>query len=444
MPAGQGSSGAGGQATLLADAGITLSSDGLVMAGVPLARIAREIGTPAYVYNAEAIRRQYRALRAAFAGVPHRICFAVKANSNLAVLRLMHDLGAGADLVSAGEMRRALAAGFDPGALVFSGVGKTARELEATVAAGVGQVNVESIEELRCLGDVAARLDRVTKVGIRVNPDVTTDTHPYISTSSGGIKFGVPRDQVLAAAAYIRAHPYLTLTAVAMHLGSQLLDPAPYGEALEKLAALVDELRATGVTTLEALDIGGGLGIRYQPDAAPGLDPAALAAVVGPVAERTGLPIVMEPGRFLVGSAGVLLTEVLYRKHSGGRDFVIVDAAMNDLLRPSLYRAHHEIVEVRPAGRAAGPVDVVGPICETGDFLALERTLPAVEPGEMLAALCAGAYGFVMSSNYNTRGRAAEVLVDGGRFSVVRPREDADALFSSEIVDPFATLSDHG
>jgi diaminopimelate decarboxylase len=444
MPAGQGGSGADGRAALLADAGITRSNDGLVMAGVPLARIAREVGTPAFVYNAEVIRRQYRALRAAFADVPHRICFAVKSNSNLAVLRLMHDLGAGADLVSAGEMRRALAAGFDPAALVFSGVGKTARELESTVAAGVGQVNVESIEELRVLGDVAARLDRVTKVGIRVNPDVTTDTHPYISTSHGGIKFGVPRDQVPAAASYIRSHPYLTLASVAMHLGSQLLDPAPYGEALEKLVTLVAELRSMGVSTLESLDIGGGLGIRYQPEAAAGLDPAALAAVVGPIAARTGLPIMMEPGRFLVGSAGVLLTEVLYRKHSGGREFVIVDAAMNDLLRPSLYKAHHEIVEVVPAGRAEATVDVVGPICETGDFLALERVLPAVKPGELLAALCAGAYGFVMSSNYNTRGRAAEVLADGGRFSVVRPRENVDELFSAELADPFATLSDHG
>jgi len=429
---------------LLADAGIALSEEGLVMAGVPLARIAREVGTPVFVYNAEVIRRQYRALESAFAGIPHRICFAVKANSNLAVLRLLHDLGAGADLVSAGEMQRAIAAGFAPGALVFSGVGKTAAELAQTVAAGIGQVNVESVEELRLLGTVAARLDRVTSVGIRVNPDVTTDTHPYISTSHGGIKFGVPHDQVRQAADYIRAHPHLRLTAVAMHLGSQLLDPAPYAEALGKLVALVRELRDAGIQTLESLDIGGGLGIRYEPGAGPGMDPAALAAVVGPLAAEAGLPVTMEPGRFLVGSAGVLLTEVLYRKHSGGRDFIIVDAAMNDLLRPSLYRAHHEIVEVVPAGRSAGPVDVVGPICETGDFLALERVLPKVEPGERLAALCAGAYGFVMSSNYNTRGRAAEVLVDGGRAAVVRPRESVDGLFASETADPFATLSDNG
>ena len=444
MKAGQRGSGAGGQEALLADAGMIVSDEGLVMAGVPLARIAREVGTPAFVYNAEVIRRQYRALESAFAGIPHRICFAVKANSNLAILRLLHDLGAGADLVSAGEMRRALAAGFAPGALVFSGVGKTAGELEETVAAGIGQVNVESVEELRLLGAVAARLDRVTSVGIRVNPDVTTDTHPYISTSHGGIKFGVPHDQVRQAADYIREHPQLRLTAVAMHLGSQLLDPAPYAEALGKLVALVQELRAAGITTLESLDIGGGLGIRYEPGAGPGMDPAALAAVVGPLAAQAGLPVTMEPGRFLVGSAGVLLTTVLYRKHSGGRDFVIVDAAMNDLLRPSLYRAHHEIVEVVPAGRPAGPVDVVGPICETGDFLALERVLPTVEPGERLAVLCAGAYGFVMSSNYNTRGRAAEVLVDGGRAAVVRPRESVDGLFASETADPFATLSDNG
>jgi len=444
LVAGQRGSGGGGREALLADAGITLSEEGLVMAGVPLARIAREVGTPVFVYNAEVIRRQYRALESAFAGIPHRICFAVKANSNLAVLRLLHDLGAGADLVSAGEMQRAIAAGFAPGALVFSGVGKTAAELAQTVAAGIGQVNVESVEELRLLGTVAARLDRVTSVGIRVNPDVTTDTHPYISTSHGGIKFGVPHDQVRQAADYIRAHPHLRLTAVAMHLGSQLLDPAPYAEALGKLVALVRELRDAGIQTLESLDIGGGLGIRYEPGAGPGMDPAALAAVVGPLAAEAGLPVTMEPGRFLVGSAGVLLTEVLYRKHSGGRDFIIVDAAMNDLLRPSLYRAHHEIVEVVPAGRSAGPVDVVGPICETGDFLALERVLPKVEPGERLAALCAGAYGFVMSSNYNTRGRAAEVLVDGGRAAVVRPRESVDGLFASETADPFATLSDNG
>lgn len=444
MQAGTRDGGDAGKMALLADAGLVAGPQGLMMAGVPLAHVAREVGTPVYVYNAETIRRQFRALEGAFAMIPHRVCYAVKANSNLAVLRLMHDLGAGADLVSAGEMRRALAAGFAPSSLVFSGVGKTAAELEETCGAGVGQVNVESLEELKLLGAVAARLDRITSVGIRVNPDVTTDTHPYISTSHGGIKFGVPHDQVRAAADYIRDHPYLRLTAVAMHLGSQLLDPAPYAEALGKLVALVKALRAGGVSTLETLDIGGGLGIRYQPEAGPGMDPSALAAVVGPLAADAGLPVTMEPGRFLVGSAGVLLTEVLYRKHSGGRDFVIVDAAMNDLLRPSLYKAHHEIVELAPAGRPSGPVDVVGPICETGDFLALERAMPKVEPGERLAVLGAGAYGFAMSSNYNTRGRAAEVIVDGGRWAVVRPRESVDGLFASEVADPFATLSDNG
>jgi len=442
--AGQRGGGAAGQEALLQDAGMVMSGEGLRMAGVPLAEIAREAGTPVFVYNAEAIRARYRALESAFAEIPHRICYAVKANSNLAVLRLLHDLGAGADLVSAGEMRRALRAGFAPESLVFSGVGKTAAELEETVAAGVGQVNVESVEELRRLGAVAAKVDRVTGVGIRVNPDVTTETHPYISTSHGGIKFGVPHDQVRTAAEYIREHPYLKLTAIAMHLGSQLLDPAPFSEALGKLVALVRDLRAAGITTIESLDIGGGLGIRYKPEDGPGMDPEALAAAVGPLAAEVGLPIAMEPGRFLVGAAGLLLTEVLYRKHSGGRDFVIVDAAMNDLLRPSLYRAHHEIVEVTPAGRPVGTVDVVGPICETGDFLALERPLPGVQAGELLAVLGAGAYGFVMSSNYNTRGRVAEVLVDGGRWAVIRHREPVDSLFASEVVDPFATLSDNG
>lgn len=437
-------SGEAGKLAILAEAGLVPGPEGLIMAGVSLARIAREQGTPVFVYNAEAIRRQYRALEAAFAGIPHRICYAVKANGNLAVLRLMHDLGAGADLVSGGELRRVLAAGLAPGSLIFSGVGKAAAELEEAIAAGVGQVNAESLEELKLLGAVAARLDRVISVGIRVNPEVTTDTHPYISTSHAGIKFGVPHDQVAVAAAYIRQHPYLRLTALAVHLGSQLLDPTPYAEALAKLVSLVAALRDAGTRTLESLGIGGGLGIRYDPDGGPGLDPAALAAAVRPLAARAGLPVTLEPGRFLVGSAGVLLTEVLYLKHSGGRDFVIVDAAMNDLLRPSLYQAYHDIVEIMPAGRPSGTVDVVGPVCETGDFLALDRTLPRVEPGERLAVLCAGAYGFAMSSNYNSRGRAAEVLVDGGRSAVVRPRERVDTLFSSEVADPFATLSDNG
>jgi diaminopimelate decarboxylase len=437
MAAAMRESGEATRAALLADAGITLSAEGLVMGGVPLARIAREVGTPVYVYNADAIRSRFRALDHAFAAVPHRVCYAVKANSNLAVLRLLRDLGAGADLVSAGEMRRALAAGFQPEDLVFSGVGKTTAELRMAVEVGVGHINVESLEELERLAAIAESLGLPASVGIRINPDVTTETHPYISTSKGGIKFGVPHDQVGKAADLVERHPLLTLSVLAMHLGSQLRDPGPYREGLERLVGLLHLLRSRGCTTVRALDLGGGLGIRYADE--PGLDPTQLAAAVTPLLQQADLPVYFEPGRFLVGSAGVLLTEVLYRKHSGGRDFVIVDAGMNDLLRPSLYRAHHEIVEVTPARREVATVDVVGPVCETGDFFALERALPRVEPGELLALLGAGAYGFVMSSNYNTRARAAEVLVDSGRMAVIRPREEVTDLFDRERPDPFTS-----
>ena len=424
---------------VLAEAGLESGVLGLRMSGVPLASIADAVGTPTYVYSADVIRRRYQMLDQALAGVEHRICFAVKANSNLAVLRTLRDCGAGADLVSGGELQRALAAGFAPEHIVFSGVGKSRAELKLAVATKVGHVNVESLEELQRLADVAAQLGEPVRVGIRVNPDVTAETHPYISTGQGGIKFGVPADQVTAAMEFIGKHPILRLTCLAMHLGSQLTDPAPYVEGIARLTKLVAEVRKFGADDLEAVDIGGGLGIRYAGD--PGIDLEKYSAAVVPPLKALGLTVYVEPGRFLVGSAGVLLTEVLYRKHSGGKDFVIVDAAMNDLLRPSLYRAWHGVVEVTPKGRKVAPVDVVGPICETGDFLALGRPLPGVEPGERLAVLGAGAYGFVMSSNYNTRGRAAEVMIRDGNWAVVRPRELVPDLFKTEDVDPFTPTS---
>jgi diaminopimelate decarboxylase len=423
----------------LAEGGLEKGVLGLRMSGVPLAAIADAVGTPAYIYSADVIRRRYEMLDQALAPLQHRICFAVKANGNLAVLRTLRDCGAGADLVSGGELRRALAAGFAPEHIVFSGVGKSRAELRQAAEAGVGHVNVESLEELQLLADVAAEHGTRVRVGIRVNPDVTAETHPYISTGQGGIKFGVPADQVLRAVDLISKHPILKLTCLAMHLGSQLTDPAPYAEGVAKLLRLVAEVRAAGATDLEAVDIGGGLGIRYGAD--PGIDLDRFAAAVVTPLRPLGLTVFVEPGRYLVGSAGVLLTEVMYRKHSGGKDFVIVDAAMNDLLRPSLYRAWHGIVEVTPKGRAVKTVDVVGPICETGDFLALGRPLPEVEPGERLAILGAGAYGFVMSSNYNTRARAAEVLIRDGNWAVVRPRESVDDLFRTEDVEPFTPTS---
>lgn len=422
------------QAALFADAGLTRRGATLLVGGVPLSAIAEAVGTPAYIYNAEVIRRQYGVLDQALAGVPHRICFAVKANSNLAVLRVFRDLGAGADIVSGGELRRALAAGFAAERVVFSGVGKSPTELAAALVAGVGHIHLESSDELEKLGAIAERLGTTTAIGIRVNPDVSAETHPYIATGQGGIKFGVPFDQVLPLARAVHAHPRLRLDSIAMHIGSQILDPAPYREGVGRLLGLIRDIQAAGVDTLRHLDIGGGLGIRYK-DEVP-LDPARFAEAVLPLARDTGLTLVVEPGRFLVGSAGLLLTTVLSRKHSGGKDLVLVDAGMNDLVRPSHYMAYHDIVELEAAGRPESVVDVVGPVCETGDFLARDRVLPGVRAGEGLAVLGAGAYGFVMSSTYNGRPRPAEVLVDEGRWGIVRERESIESLFAGETAEP--------
>ena len=415
---------------LFADAGLERVGDGLQLGGVTLTAIADGVGTPVYVYNADVIRRQFHALDQALAPVPHRIAYAVKANANLAVLRVLRDLGAGADIVSGGELARALAAGFDPGQVVFSGVGKTDPELTAAVQAGIGHVHMESTAELAALGRIASELRKPVRVGIRVNPDVTADTHPFIATGQGGIKFGVPVDQVVPLALAVREHPLLTLDTIAMHIGSQLLDPKPYAEGITRLLDLVRRLRDAGVDTLRTMDVGGGIGIRYR-DERP-LSPAVLAETIVPLVRQSGLTLVMEPGRYLVGSAGVLLTTVLSRKHSGGKDLVIVDAGMNDLVRPSHYMAYHEMAEVELRGRPTAEVDVVGPVCETGDFLARDRVLPGLDRGERLAVLGAGAYGFVMASNYNTRPRPAEVLVDGGRWWVSRPRERLEELYHTE------------
>ena len=422
------------ESPLYADAGLERREGSLHLGGVALTTVADAVGTPAYLYNAGVVRRQFRALDQALGAVPHRVAYAVKANANLAVLRILRDLGAGADIVSGGELARALAAGFDPERIVFSGVGKTDDELTAAVEAGIGHVHLESTAELDALGRIVERLRRPMRVGIRVNPDVTADTHPYIATGQGGIKFGVPVDQVVALALGVQRHPRLTLDTVAMHIGSQLLDPSPYAEGVRRLLELVTQLRKAGVDTVTTLDIGGGLGIRYR-DERP-LTPEALAAAVVPLVAESGLALVMEPGRFLVGSAGVLLTTVLSRKHSGGKDLAIVDAGMNDLVRPSHYMAYHEMAEVEPRGRPAAEVDVVGPVCETGDFLARDRVLPGLARGERIAVLGAGAYGFVMASNYNTRPRPAEVIVDEGRWWVSRPRERLDELYRTERVTP--------
>jgi diaminopimelate decarboxylase len=327
-------------------------------------------------------------------------------------------------------MARALAAGFDPERIVFSGVGKAESELRTAVRARLGHLNVESVEELRRLAAIAEAERADVAVGIRVNPDVTTETHPYISTGKSGIKFGVPADQVPTAAALIADHPRLRLTTLAMHLGSQLADTEPFRLGIGRLLELAGEIEREGRHRLEVLDIGGGLGIRYGQE--PAMDPERFAAAVVPLLQPTGYTVYLEPGRFLVGSAGVLVTEVLYRKHSGGKEFVVVDAGMNDLVRPSHYQAYHEIVPLDDTERGTIRADVVGPVCETGDFLALDREVPDVAAGDRLAVLGAGAYGFVMASNYNSRPRPAEVLVDGDRWWVARARESVEALFAGE------------
>jgi diaminopimelate decarboxylase len=431
VAAGQASGGAD-PALLLDDAGLARRDGTLLDGGVSLAEVAREFGTPAYVYNADVIRRQFRELDEALAAVPHRICFAVKANSNLGVLRVLRDLGAGADIVSEGEMARALAAGFPSDRIVFSGVGKREDELRAAIAAGIGHVNVESMAELDLLARLAADAKVPVPVGIRVNPDVTAETHPYISTGKRGIKFGVPLDQVRPAAAIIRRHPGLELVAIAMHIGSQLTDTQPFAEGAGRLVELVKAVRADGTTTLRELDVGGGLGIRYH-DESP-MAPGDFAAALVPLVKPTGLTLYLEPGRFLVGASGVLLTRVLFRKHSGGKEFVIVDAGMNDLERPSRYQAYHGIIPVERRGGAPMVADVVGPVCETGDFFAIDREVAPLEPGDLVAILCAGAYGFVMASNYNTRPMPPEVIIDGGRAWLSRPRQTVAELFSSERV----------
>ncbi len=422
---------------LLADAGLARSaSGGLHAGGAGLAEIAAAVGTPTYVYHGDVIEARFRDLTLALSAVPHTLCYAIKANSTLAVLRLLAELGAGADIVSTGEMLRALRAGFHPERIVFSGVGKRDDELLAAMAAGIGQVNVESLEEVARLAQLAAGTGGAMRVGLRVNPDVTTDTHPYISTGKNGIKFGIPADQVVEAARLVAASPGLTLTGVAVHLGSQLLSTVPYAEALDRLLALLPGVQAAAGGTVTTLGLGGGIGIRYTGTEEP-MGVADFAAAIVPGVQAAGLHLHLEPGRYLVGSSGVLLTRVLYRKHAGGRDFMIVDAAMNDLVRPSHYQAHHAIVAVDGATEARVTADVVGPICETGDFLALDRAVPDLPAGACLAVLGAGAYGFSMSSQYNSRPRAAEVLVRGGRWAVCRPRETPDDLMRGEMASPF-------
>jgi diaminopimelate decarboxylase len=397
-----------------------------------LRQIAADVGTPVYVYDAQVIRDQYAALESAFESVPHRVFYSVKANSNLAILDLMRGLGAGADIVSVGELERAIRVGYDTSHIVFNGVGKSADDLTRAIERCIGIINVESFAELRLLRDLARQTQRRAAVGIRVNPAVSAVTHPYTRTGAEGMKFGVPRDEVSEMVRWILAAPELELVSVGMHIGSQILDAAHYREGARTLAEVVSDVRAAGCDTLRTVDVGGGIGIRYTSE--DPLTPEAFAAAVGPLAGETDLQLGIEPGRYLVGASGVLLTTCLYRKSMGTKDFAIVDAGMNDLLRPSLYDAVHEIVVIDGSGddESVAVVDVVGPVCESGDFLGLHRRLAGAVPGALLAVSGAGAYGFTMASSYNSRPRPPEVLVDGERWAVIRERETVDDLLRGE------------
>jgi diaminopimelate decarboxylase len=402
---------------------------------VAIPDIATAVGTPFYVYSAAAFTAAFRRLAAAFAPARPLICYAVKANSNLAVLRLFGALGAGADVVSEGEMRRALAAGIAPQRVIFSGVGKTRAELAAALAAGIHQINVESLPELRLLSAVAAAGGHVARVAIRVNPDVDAHTHAKIATGKKENKFGIDLGDAAAAYRLAADLPGVAPVGLAVHIGSQLTDLVPYRHAFSRIAALARELRGAGLA-VERIDLGGGIGIRYR-DETP-LDPAAYAALARDIFGGLDVALACEPGRVLTGPGGLLVAETVHVKEGTTRRFVIVDAAMNDLIRPALYEAWHDIVPVRApaAGAAVAPADVVGPVCETGDTFATGRDLPPLAAGDLVAFTEAGAYGAVMSSTYNSRLLVPEVLVSGDRFAVIRKRQSfAELLAQDEVPD---------
>jgi len=398
---------------------------------VALEGLADTVGTPTYVYSKAALLDSYAAYDRAFAGVDHVICYAVKANSNLGVLSVLAKAGAGADIVSVGEMHRALRAGIPARKIIFSGVGKTRDEMRDALKAEILMFNVESVSELRALDEVAREMGVRAPVALRVNPDVDPKTHKYISTGLKTSKFGIPFTQALAVYEEAAKLAGLEVVGAQMHIGSQLTSGAPFRDAMARVAALVKQLRERSIE-VRMVDVGGGLGIRYRDETPPSHQ--EYATMLLPALKELGVTVLMEPGRSIVGNAGALITRVLYRKETDDKKFVVVDAAMNDLIRPAFYDAYHAILAADEA-RAAGPVetaDIVGPICESGDFLAKDRELPRAEEGDLLAVMSAGAYGFAMASNYNTRPRAAEVLVDGDRYTIVRRRETFEDLVAGE------------
>ncbi|MDH5326207.1 MAG: diaminopimelate decarboxylase [Gammaproteobacteria bacterium] len=399
---------------------------------VDLNEIARQVGTPCYVYSRATLERHWHAFDDVFKGVDHLLCYAVKANSTLALLNLFARKGSGFDIVSGGELHRVVKAGGDPSKVVFSGVGKSADEMRQALEAGIHCFNVESIPELELLNQVAGGMSKKAPVSLRINPDVDAKTHPYISTGLKENKFGIEFGEAMNAYAQAAKMPHVNVVGVDCHIGSQLSAIAPFVDALKRLLALIDELNQAGIQ-LQHVDVGGGLGITYKDEIPP--QPAEYAQAIRGELQGRGLNIVLEPGRAIVGNAGVLLTQTHYLKMGKHKNFAIVDAAMNDLLRPSLYGAWQDIVPVNPRKGEGSEYDVVGPICETGDFLGKNRQLN-LQAGDLLAVRSAGAYGFTMSSNYNTRPRAAEVMVDGASTHIIRERENLDDLLRGEHLLP--------
>jgi diaminopimelate decarboxylase len=398
---------------------------------VPVERIAAEVGTPFYLYSASTITRHFKVFTEAFSGTDHIVCYSVKANSNLAVLRLLAGEGAGADIVSGGELFRALSAGIPADKIVFSGVGKRTDEIRYALDSGILMFNVESADELHNIDKTARQMGKKAPVALRVNPDVDPKTHPYISTGMKKNKFGIPVTEALAIYREASAMDGVEIVGVDCHIGSQLTAADPFGEAVRKLMALVEKLEGEGIP-VRYVDVGGGLGIVYDEESPP--LPANYAETIVEALGREDKILILEPGRVIVGNAGILVTRILYNKKGSTKNFVIVDAAMNDLIRPSLYDAYQEVVPVIRTDREEMVADVVGPICESSDFLARDHKLPVMSQGELLAVKSAGAYGFPMASQYNSRPRVAEVMVQGDRFQVVRDRETHEDLVKGERV----------
>ena len=401
---------------------------------VPVSRIAEAVGTPFYLYSHATLSHHFRTFDAAFEGFPHIICFAVKANANLAILRLFAQLGAGADIVSGGELYRALKAGVDPKKIVYSGVGKNFAEIRQALKAGILMFNIESSQELGEISRLAGRLKLRAPVALRINPDIDPQTHPYISTGLNKNKFGINLDRALLDYEQAQKLPQVEVVGVACHIGSQITELSPFLEAVQRLRELVEELNRRGIH-IRYLDLGGGLGITYDQETPP--HPREYGQALIKELEGMGVTLILEPGRVIVGNAGILVTRVFYTKDSDAKHFIIVDAGMNDLARPSLYGSYHALWPVAQAPRREVTASLVGPICESGDFLAKDRPMPDFQPGELVAVMSAGAYGFSMSSNYNARTRVAEILVKDKEFYVIRKRETYAQLIRGETVPEF-------